>query len=317
MCGCHVSFRPHAPRTRESPAAFPTAPTGRRTRPSPQRLTGRSAIECMHRNSGSRCLDAAASGRSVRSLPARSSPEAESPRLSDEGWALLGAIAGLCVGGGTRAFLWSLSVASRLVDTMFWGWFRPTFLLPVALPLCVWLIRAFAPRSWPRRSPSRPGAAAASSRLSPLFFIGATSGSALAVATGVAPPVGAAFGLVSVLAAAANTPIAAAVMGMELLPHQLGVYESSRDPHPEGQPHRYRSRPARHTAEAREPTPEADALTWRRERPCPPRPAGGRRGPFAEEFPRNAAERRSPDVPGSNRSSAPPGVRASGHPPCR
>ena len=34
----------------------------------------------------------------------------------------------------------------------------------------------------------------------------------------------AAFGFVSVLAAAANTPIAAAVMGMELLPHDLGVY---------------------------------------------------------------------------------------------
>jgi hypothetical protein len=34
----------------------------------------------------------------------------------------------------------------------------------------------------------------------------------------------AAFGFVAVLAAAANTPIAAAVMGMELLPTQIGVY---------------------------------------------------------------------------------------------
>ena len=34
----------------------------------------------------------------------------------------------------------------------------------------------------------------------------------------------AAFGFVSVLAAAANTPIAAAVMGMELLPTEIGVY---------------------------------------------------------------------------------------------
>ena len=34
----------------------------------------------------------------------------------------------------------------------------------------------------------------------------------------------AAFGFVSVLAAAANTPIAAAVMGMELLPGPVGVY---------------------------------------------------------------------------------------------
>jgi H+/Cl- antiporter ClcA len=56
------------------------------------------------------------------------------------------------------------------------------------------------------------------------FFIGATSGAALAAAAGLPTGVFAAFGFVSVLAAAANTPIAAAVMGMELLPTQLGVY---------------------------------------------------------------------------------------------
>jgi len=60
--------------------------------------------------------------------------------------------------------------------------------------------------------------------VTPLFFIGATSGAALASLTGLPPSVFAAFGFVSVLAAAANTPIAAAVMGMELLPTQLGVY---------------------------------------------------------------------------------------------
>jgi hypothetical protein len=41
---------------------------------------------------------------------------------------------------------------------------------------------------------------------------------------GLPPGVVAAFGFVSVLAAAANTPIAAAVMGMELLPGHIGVY---------------------------------------------------------------------------------------------
>ncbi|MDQ2800055.1 MAG: chloride channel protein, partial [Armatimonadota bacterium] len=58
----------------------------------------------------------------------------------------------------------------------------------------------------------------------PLFFIGATLGAALARELGL--PVGAfaAFGFVAVLAAAANTPIAAAVMGIELLPAPLGVY---------------------------------------------------------------------------------------------
>jgi H+/Cl- antiporter ClcA len=82
------------------------------------------------------------------------------PRLSDEGrwyiehtalvvttlkWALLGAVAGACVGWGTRAFLWSLAASSALADRTFPGWFRPYFLLPLALPVCVWLIRTFAP----------------------------------------------------------------------------------------------------------------------------------------------------------------------------
>ena len=60
--------------------------------------------------------------------------------------------------------------------------------------------------------------------VTPLFFIGATSGVALAHAAGLDPGVIAAFGFVSVLAGAANTPLAAAVMGMELLPTQVGVY---------------------------------------------------------------------------------------------
>jgi H+/Cl- antiporter ClcA len=83
----------------------------------------------------------------------------ESPRLSDETrwytehtallistlkWAMLGAIAGVCVGLGTRVFLWALA---RSAD-----WARaltpdrvPVFIfLPVALPLCVWIIRTFA-----------------------------------------------------------------------------------------------------------------------------------------------------------------------------
>src|SRR5262245_30883727 len=83
----------------------------------------------------------------------------EAPRLADETrwytehtallistlkWAMLGAIAGVCVGLGTRVFLWALA---RSTD-----WARvltpsrvPVFVfLPVALPLCVWIIRTFA-----------------------------------------------------------------------------------------------------------------------------------------------------------------------------
>jgi H+/Cl- antiporter ClcA len=60
--------------------------------------------------------------------------------------------------------------------------------------------------------------------VTPLFFIGATSGAAFAQLLHLPPGIFLAFGFVGVLAAAANTPIAAAVMGMELLPTDIGVY---------------------------------------------------------------------------------------------
>jgi H+/Cl- antiporter ClcA len=60
--------------------------------------------------------------------------------------------------------------------------------------------------------------------VTPIFFVGATAGAAVAQLTAMPTSIFAAFGFVAVLAAAANTPIAAAVMGIELLPTQLGVY---------------------------------------------------------------------------------------------
>src|SRR5947199_6462106 len=84
----------------------------------------------------------------------------ESPRLADESrwytehtallistfkWALLGAIAGLCVGLGTRAFLWALAAATAWTRRLDGGRFHYYYLLPLALPACVWLIRTFAP----------------------------------------------------------------------------------------------------------------------------------------------------------------------------
>src|SRR5579862_9415522 len=86
--------------------------------------------------------------------------DVEPPHLADEShwytehtallistvkWSLLGAATGLCVGEGTRAFLWSLAASSRLVAGGLSGLVRPYYLLPVALPACVWLIRTFAP----------------------------------------------------------------------------------------------------------------------------------------------------------------------------
>jgi H+/Cl- antiporter ClcA len=60
--------------------------------------------------------------------------------------------------------------------------------------------------------------------VTPIFFIGAASGAALAPIMHVPSSLLAAIGLVATLAASANTPIAASVMAMELLPPSDGVY---------------------------------------------------------------------------------------------
>lgn len=86
--------------------------------------------------------------------------ERESPLLSDETrwyaehtallvttvkWAALGAAGGLCVGLGTRGFLWSLAWSDARAADVTHAAFEPFLLLPLALPLCVWLVRSFAP----------------------------------------------------------------------------------------------------------------------------------------------------------------------------
>jgi H+/Cl- antiporter ClcA len=88
------------------------------------------------------------------------SPEPSVPELADETrwyaehtallistlkWSLLGAVAGLCVGFGTKAFLWSLTASGAAVRRLTHGAFSPYWLLPLALPACVFLIRRFAP----------------------------------------------------------------------------------------------------------------------------------------------------------------------------
>jgi H+/Cl- antiporter ClcA len=86
--------------------------------------------------------------------------EVEPPKLADEAdwyvehtallystlkWAFLGIVAGVCVGFGTRVFLMALQWATALVRQDFPGTFPGYYLLPIALPLCVFLIRTFAP----------------------------------------------------------------------------------------------------------------------------------------------------------------------------
>lgn len=60
--------------------------------------------------------------------------------------------------------------------------------------------------------------------VTPLFFIGATLGSALAVVMPMPVAVLAGMGFVGVFAGAANTPLACTLMGLELFGMQAGVY---------------------------------------------------------------------------------------------
>src|SRR5499427_7246868 len=83
----------------------------------------------------------------------------EAPRLADETrwytehtallistlkWAMLGAVAGVCVGLGTRVFLWTLARSADWARALTPARMPVFIFLPVALPLCVWIIRTFA-----------------------------------------------------------------------------------------------------------------------------------------------------------------------------
>ncbi|MEO6325263.1 MAG: chloride channel protein [Thermoanaerobaculia bacterium] len=65
--------------------------------------------------------------------------------ISTVKWALLGAAAGLCVGLGTRAFLWALAWSDGTVRNLLPAGLPPYVFLPLALPVCVFLVRMFAP----------------------------------------------------------------------------------------------------------------------------------------------------------------------------
>ena len=60
--------------------------------------------------------------------------------------------------------------------------------------------------------------------VTPLFFIGATLGSALGMWLGLPVDLFAALGFVSVFAAAANTPLACTIMGVELFGGEYTLY---------------------------------------------------------------------------------------------
>jgi len=60
--------------------------------------------------------------------------------------------------------------------------------------------------------------------VTPIFFIGATAGTAFASMLGMSPYVFSAIGMVSLLAGAAKTPISASIMAIEIFGPQIGPY---------------------------------------------------------------------------------------------
>ena len=60
--------------------------------------------------------------------------------------------------------------------------------------------------------------------VTPIFFVGATFGTLLAAILGVDPATFAAIGMVALLAGAANTPIAASILAVELFGSQIASY---------------------------------------------------------------------------------------------
>jgi len=61
------------------------------------------------------------------------------------------------------------------------------------------------------------GAGFLGGEVTPLFFIGATLGAALAPVLGIPQPLAAGVGLAAIFGAASNTPIALSIMAVELL----------------------------------------------------------------------------------------------------
>lgn len=60
--------------------------------------------------------------------------------------------------------------------------------------------------------------------ITPIFFVGSTAGIAFANVFNLDPTIFASFGLISVLAGAANTPLAACILGVELFGPQIAPY---------------------------------------------------------------------------------------------
>jgi H+/Cl- antiporter ClcA len=85
------------------------------------------------------------------------------------------------------------------------------------LPICVFVLKILF-------TALTLGAAFKGGEVTPLFFVGATLGNALALVLPLPMPLLAGLGFVAVFAGAANTPLACTLLAMELFGHECGLY---------------------------------------------------------------------------------------------
>lgn len=165
------------------------------------------------------------------------------PSLDAQGF-VLALVSGLAFGLAARGFVeLSHAVSSRTKEWISRPWLRPA-LGGVVVVGCLWLAGSryeglglpVIAQSF--REPVLPwdfalklcltaltvGVGFKGGEVTPLFFVGATLGSAISVVLGLPAPLLAAMGLVAVFGAAANTPLACTVMAMELFGASVGPW---------------------------------------------------------------------------------------------
>ncbi len=166
------------------------------------------------------------------------------PALS-VGNVLLAAAAGIAFGLGGRLFAGATHLVSRFYKSRInWPPLRPA-LGGVVVALLVWslgtteyiglgvptIVASFAGPLVPYAFALKIlltaltlGASFKGGEVTPLFFVGATLGNALAGVLPLPLPLLAGMGFVAVFAGAANTPLACTLMAMELFGHECGLY---------------------------------------------------------------------------------------------
>ncbi|HEX5791289.1 MAG TPA: chloride channel protein [Luteolibacter sp.] len=122
------------------------------------------------------------------------------------------AVIGLCFVAGSRDYL-GLGVLAEHPDSIT----LPAMFTSEAVPASAWLWKLLF-------TAITLGAAFKGGEVTPLFFIGAALGNAIAITLGAPIDLFAALGLVAIFAAATKTPLASCILGMELFGASACLY---------------------------------------------------------------------------------------------